>query len=87
MDAQLHMMVMIAASIPLERIVENIKDSATELSIFPENEDKKNELLVHCTMFKMHLDTKGSLEGALKLIKELEAKEKKLSIFDLENLS
>lgn len=86
MNAEFHMMVMIASTVPLERIVENIKDAATELSIFPDDEDKRNTLLAHCTMLKMHLDTKGTLEGAMNLIKDLEAREKKLSMFDINNL-
>ena len=87
MNANLSLMVMIAATIPLDNILEKIKESAAELSIFPEDEDKRNNLRAHCMMFLLHLDTKGNLEGATELINEIESKERKLSIFDLENLS
>lgn len=78
--------VIIAAMTPEEHILESIKDAVQELILFPEDEDKRDTLETHIMMFLLKKKTGGTLEGAQKLIKEMEAQEKKLSVFTtLEN--
>lgn len=78
--------VLIAAMTPEEHILESIKDAVQEVILFPEDEDKRDTLEMHMMMFLLKKKTGGTLEGAQKLIKEMEAQEKKLSVFQtLEN--
>lgn len=78
--------VIIAAMTPEEHILESIKDAVQELILFPEDEDKRDTLETHIMMFLLKKKTGGTLEGAQKLIEEMEAQEKKLSVFTtLEN--
>lgn len=78
--------VLIAAMTPEEHILESIKDAVQELILFPEDEDKRDTLETHIMMFLLKKKTGGTIEGAQKLIKEMEAQEKKLSVFTtLEN--
>lgn len=78
--------VIIAAMTPEEHILESIKDAVQEAILFPEDQDKKDTLEMHMMMFLLKKKTGGTLEGAQKLIKEMEAQEKKLSVFTtLEN--
>ena len=76
----------IAAMTPEEHILESIKDAVQELILFPEDEDKRDTLETHIMMFLLKKKTGGTIEGAQKFIKEMEAQEKKLSVFTtLEN--
>lgn len=78
--------VLIAAMTPEEHILESIKDAVQEVILFPEDEDKRDTLETHIMMFLLKKKTGGTIEGAQKLIKEMEAQEKKLSVFTtLEN--
>lgn len=78
--------VLIAAMTPEEHILQQIKDAVQELILFPEDEDKRDTLEMHMMMFLLKKKTGGTIEGAQKLIKEMEMQEKKLSIFTtLEN--
>lgn len=87
MNPHFQLMVMMAASADIKDIAKDIKDAAEEVMLFGNDEERVSTLRMHCTMLITHLNTKGTLEGALELIKEIDDHKKKLSLFDLENLS
>ena len=87
MNPHFQLMVMMAASADIKDIAKEIKEAAEEVMLFGNDEERVSTLRMHCTMFITHLNTKGTLEGALELIKEIDDHKKKLSLFDLENLS
>jgi hypothetical protein len=87
MNPHFQLMVMMAASADIKDIAKNIKEAAEEVALFGNDEERVSTLRMHCTMFIMHLNCKGTLEGALELIEKIDDHKKKLSLFDLENLS
>lgn len=87
MNPHFQLMVMMAASADIKDIAKEIKEAAEEVMLFGNDEERVSNLRMHCTMLITHINAKGTLEGALELIKEIDDHKKKLSLFDLENLS
>lgn len=75
------MAVLIAAITPEEHILNHITDAAQELRLFPQDEEKRDALRMHIIMWLLKDKSGGNIEGAMKLSKDMEDTEKKLSVF------
>ena len=76
------LMFAIAAMLPKEKILEDLKDALQDYMLFPDDKEKEDNLEMHMTLLSIHLKTKGSVKEAMSLAKEMENKEKKLSLFE-----
>lgn len=79
MDA---VMILLSTAVPVEELVENIRDAAQDAVLFPDDEKKMNHLMFCCTLFAMNRRTEGKMENAVSLIKDLESREAKLRLFE-----
>ena len=75
-------MIMIAAMTPVEKIVEEIRNSAQEVLLFPDDKEKMQELEMHCMLFAINRKAEGTLEGAEATIKQFESHRAKLKLFE-----
>jgi hypothetical protein len=76
------LLIFMAALTEASKIAEEIRDAAQDVLLFPDDEEKKNTLAVHCMMFSLHMKTKGSIDGAREVSKELKTVEKRMKLFE-----
>ena len=72
----------IAAMLPKEKILEDLKDALQDYMLFPDDKEKESTLQMNMALVTIHLRTKGSVNEAMNLAKDMENKEKKLSLFE-----
>lgn len=76
------LMFAMAAILPKEKILEDIRDAAQECLFYPDDKEKEHVLRMHMTLFAIHIKSNGEIKNAMDILKDLEDKEKKLSLFD-----
>lgn len=76
------LMFAIAAMLPKEKILEDLKDALQDYMLFPDDKEKESTLQMNMALLTIHLRTKGSINEAMSLAKDMENKEKKLSLFE-----
>lgn len=76
------LMFALAAMMPKEEILEDLKNALQDYMLFPDDKEKENNLQMHMTLLMINLKTKGSVNEAMSLAKKIEDKDKKLSLFD-----
>lgn len=76
------LMFAIAAMLPKDKILEDIRDAAQECLIFPNNKEKEDTLQMHMTLLAIHLKSDGEVKNAMNLLRDMEDKDKKLSLFE-----
>jgi len=76
------LIIFLAAMTNVSTIAEAIKDAAQDVILFPDDQEKKETLAMHCMMFSLHMKTKGSMDGAMELSKEVETVEKRMKLFE-----
>lgn len=76
------LMFAIAAMLPKEKILEDLKDALQDYMLFPDDKEKESTLQMNMALVTIHLRTKGSVNEAMNLAKDMENKEKKLSLFE-----
>jgi hypothetical protein len=79
-------MMLLSAAMPEEMIVSKLNEVTQHLLIFPDDKEKKDELKMLCMMFHLNQDSGGNIEKAHDKIKEVEDRERKLSILDINDL-
>lgn len=76
------LMIMTAALTPATVIAEELKNALQDFLLFPEDEEKKGLVLMHCNMFLLNSASGGTAEGGKQLINELSSNENKLKLFE-----
>lgn len=76
------LMFAVAAMLPKEKILEDLKDALQDYMLFPDDKEKESTLQMNMALLTIHLRTKGSINEAMSLAKDMENKEKKLSLFE-----
>jgi hypothetical protein len=76
------LMFALAAMLPKEKILEDLKDALQDYMLFPDDKEKESNLQMNMALVTIHLRTKGSINEAMSLAKDMEDKEKKLSLFE-----
>ena len=76
------LMFTISALVPKEKILEDLKDAVQDYILFPDDKEKEDNVQMHMTLLAIHLKTNGSVKEAMSLAKDMENKEKKLSLFE-----
>lgn len=76
------LMFALAAMMPKEEILEDLKDALQDYMLFPDDKKKEDNLQMHMTLLMINLKTKGSVNEAMSLVKKIEDKDKKLSLFE-----
>jgi len=76
------LMVMMAAMMPATDIAEELKNALQDFLLFPEDEEKKSLVLMHCNMFLLNHLSGGNVNGAKKVLDEMSSNEDKLRLFE-----
>lgn len=76
------LMFAISALVPKEKHLQDVKEAVEECILFPDDEEKENNLAMHITMLMICIQSKGSAKKALDLANSIKSKEKKLSLFE-----
>jgi hypothetical protein len=81
-----HLMFLMAAATDTETIASHLKEAAQDVILFPDDQEKKEHLVMHCMMFMLHHQSGGDIGKAMEMAKDVDNREKKLSMFDIEDL-
>lgn len=76
------LMFTIAALVPKEDHLQDVKKAVEDCILFPDDKEKENQLAMHITMLMICIQSKGSAKKALELANSIKSKEKKLSLFE-----
>lgn len=76
------LMFALAAMLPKEKILEDLKDALQDYMLFPDDKEKENNLQMHMTLLAIHLKSDGEVKNAMNLLRDMEDKDKKLSLFE-----
>jgi hypothetical protein len=81
-----HLMFLMAAATDTSTIAIALKDAAQDVVLFPDDQEKKEHLVMHAMMFMLHHQSGGDVSKAMQMAKDVDNREKKLSMFDIEDL-
>lgn len=76
------LMIITAALTPATVIAEELKNALQDFMLFPEDKEKRTNVIFHCHMFLINTSSGGTMEGAKQLMDELSSQEDKLKLFE-----
>lgn len=76
------LMIVMAAMMPATDIAQELSNALQDYLLFPNDEDKKNTVLMHCNMFLLNNQTGGTAKGAKEMIDKISSAEAKMKMFE-----
>ena len=78
------MMIMMATMMPQERLIEEVKDAASEALLVP-TQDNLDKLVMHCHMMTIRHATQGDMSKATDMMQDMDKFEKRQKLFETDS--